>query len=148
MDPEIRVCPERLTAARRRVIALSQIGHAVGSGAQELREQLLDSGASVLGAPYARYHSFTAEETDIEVGFEVDAPVSVEGIEMSALSAGREAVLIHAGPYKDIPRTFAVLEAWVGDNAEQRGAPREVYLSNAAKVPMSDRMTEIVFPIV
>ncbi len=148
MAPEIRDCPERLTAARRQLIAPREIGRAIGLGASELHDQLVNSGRRVLSAPYARYHSFTKEEVDIEVGFEVDAPVDLHGIEMSTLSAGREAVLIHHGPYKDIPKTFALLEAWVGENAEQRGAPREVYLSNPDKVPMADRVTEIVFPIV
>ncbi|MCP3974272.1 MAG: GyrI-like domain-containing protein [bacterium] len=148
MAPEIRDYPERLTAARRQLIPLREIGHAIGLGASVLRDQLVDSGTRVLSAPYARYHSFTREETDIEVGFEVDGRVQIEGIEMSSLSAGREAVLVHQGSYKDIPKTFAILEQWVAENAEQRDAPREVYLSDPDEVVMADRVTEIVFPIV
>ena len=105
------------------------------------------AGGVVLGAPYARYHSFTKDETDIEVGFEVGSPVDVEGAAMGTLSAGREAVLTHYGPYMDIPKTFGALEAWVGENAVSRGAPREVYLSNPDETPMAERLTEIVWPI-
>ena len=148
MTPEIRDCPERLTAAQRQLIPLREIGHAIGLGASELRDQLVNSGTRVLSAPYARYHSFTKVETDIEVGFEVDGPVQIDGIEMTSLSPGREAVLVHRGPYKDIPKTFALLETWVAEHAERREVPREVYLSNPDEVAMGDRVTEIVYPIV
>jgi len=147
MTPEIRQMPERLTAMRRRVIHPRDIGMTVGRGAQELREQLRAAGAEVLSAPYARYHSFTNKETDIEVGFEVAESVEVEGVEMSILSAGREAVATHHGAYRNIPGTFAELEAWVTENVAARDAPREVYLSNPDEVPMGERVTEIVYPI-
>lgn len=147
MTPEIRDCPERLTAMRRQVIHPHDIGIAIGLGAQQLREQLVGAGAEVLGAPYARYHSFTKDETDIEVGFEVAAPIDLAGVQLSTLSAGREAVLVHHGAYMGIPKTFAALEAWVGDNAVSRGVPREVYLSDPDETPMAERDTEIVWPI-
>jgi len=148
MIPEIRQCPERLTAMRREVIPPREIGHAIGPGAVELRGLLEAAGVEVLGAPYARYHSFTKEEADVEVGFVVAEPVELPGVVMSTLSAGREAVVTHEGGYKDIPQTFAKLEEWVAENAEPREAPREVYLSDPEVVPMADRSTEIVYPIV
>lgn len=147
MTPEIRDCPERLTAMRRQVIHPHDIGMTIGLGAQQLREQLVVAGAEIRGAPYARYHSFTKNETDIEVGFEVATPVDLADVEMSTLTAGREAVLTHHGAYMEIPKTFAALEAWVGDNAVSRGVPREVYLSNPDEIPMAERDTEIVWPI-
>jgi len=147
MTPEIRDCPERLTAMRRQVIHPHDIGMTIGRGAQQLREQLVAAGAEILGAPYARYHSFTKDETDIEVGFEVSAPVDLDDVQVSTLSAGREAILTHHGAYMNIPRTFAALELWVGENAISRGIPREVYLSDPDRIPMADRNTEIVWPI-
>ena len=132
---------------RRQVIHPHDIGMTIGLGAQQLREQLIAAGAEILGAPYARYHSFTKNETDIEVGFEVAAPVDLGDVQMSTLSAGREAVLTHRGTYIDIPKTFALLEAWMGDSAVSRGVPREVYLSNSDEIPMAERTTEIVWPI-
>lgn len=148
MTPEIRDCPERLTAMQRQAIHPHDIGITIGLGAQQLREQLRTAGAEVMSAaPYARYHSFTKDETDIEVGFEVAAPVDLPGVQLSALSAGREAVLTHEGAYMGIPKTFAALEAWVGENAVSRGVPREVYLSHPDETPMAERHTEIVWPI-
>ncbi len=132
---------------QRRVIHPHDIGMTIGLGAQQLREQLIAAGAYVVGAPYARYHSFAKDETDIEVGFEVAAPVDLPEVRMSALSAGREAVLTHHGPYMHIPETFVALEAWVADNAVSRGVPREVYLSDPNEIPMAERRTEIVWPI-
>ncbi len=146
MTPEIRDMPERLTAMQRQLIHPHDIGMTIGLGAERLRERLVAAGAEVRGAPYARYHSFTKDETDIEVGFEVAAPVQLDGVAMSTLSGGREAVATHLGAYKDIPQTFAALESWVTENAAARDAPREVYLS-AAEVPMAERVTEIVYPI-
>ena len=147
MTPEIRDCPERLTAMRRQMIHPHDIGMTIGRGAQRLREQLVAAGAEILSAAYARYHSFTKDQTDIEVGFEVDAPVDLADVEMSTLSAGREAVLTHRGAYNEIPKTFAALEAWVGDNAVSRAVPREVYLSDPDRTPMAERDTEIIWPI-
>lgn len=132
---------------RREVIHPHDIGMTIGLGLQQLRGQLVGAGVEVFGAPYARYHSFTKSETDMEIGFEVAAPVDLADVEMSTLSAGREAVLTHHGAYMDIPKTFAVLEAWVKDNAVSRGVPREVYLSDPDEVPMADRNTEIAWPI-
>ena len=140
--------PERVTAMRRQVVHPHDIGMTIGRGASELRAALLAAGAVVVGPSYARYHSWTKDEADVEVGFEVAAPVVVDGVEAGSFAAGREAVLTHHGAYKDIPKTFAALEAWVGDHATGRGVPREVYLSDPDEVPMADRVTEIVFPIV
>ena len=147
MSPEIRDCPERLTAMRRQVIHPHDIGITIGLGAEQLREELLAAGAEVVGAPYARYHSFTKDATDIEVGFVVTSAVTVDGVQISSLSAGREAVVTHFGAYKDISKTFAALEAWVDQHAEQRDAPREVYLTNPDETLTDERRTEIVFPI-
>lgn len=147
MTPEIRDCPKRLTAMRREVIHPHDIGMTIGLGAQQLRDQLVAGGAQVLGAPYAKYHSFGRDEIDIEVGFEVAARVELQDVEMSTLSAGREAVATHHGAYMHIPKTFAALEKWVADNAAARDVPREVYLSNPDEVAMADRVTEIVYPI-
>ena len=132
---------------RRQVIHPHDIGMTIGLGARQLRDQLVAAGGVVLGSPYARYHSFTKNETDIEVGFEVGASIDVEGAEMGTLSAGREAVLTHRGSYMAIPETFAALEAWVGENAVSRGVPRETYLSNPDETPMAERVTEIIWPI-
>ncbi|NND01509.1 MAG: GyrI-like domain-containing protein [Acidimicrobiia bacterium] len=148
MSPEIRDMPERATAMRRQVVHPHDIGMTIGRGASELRADLAAAGADVLGPSYARYHSWTKDEADVEVGFEVTTPIVADGFEISTLSAGREAVATHRGAYKDIPKTFAALEAWVGDHATGRGVPREVYLSNPDEVPMDERITEIVFPIV
>lgn len=148
MTPEIRDCPERVTAMRRHVIHPHDIGMTIGRGAEELRAELLAAGIEIAGPPYARYHSWGKDAADVEVGFEVAAPVSLEGIETGSLAAGREAVAVHRGAYRDIPKTFAALEAWVGDHAVAREAPREVYVSNLDETAMDDRITEIVYPIV
>lgn len=140
--------PERLAAMRRQVIHPHDIGMTIGLGIRQLWEELKAAGAEVRSAPYARYHSFTKDEADVEIGFEVAAPVETQAVEMATLAAGREAVATHHGAYQDIPKTFAALEAWVAANAEVRDAPREVYLSDLAEVPMAERVTEIVYPIV
>jgi len=147
VKPEIRDMPERVTAMRRQVVHPHDIGMTIGRGSTELRAELISAGAKLVGPVYARYHSWTKDEADVEIGFEVESPVELEGVEMGVLSAGREAVATHQGAYKDIPGSFAALEAWVGDHAEIRGVPREVYSSDPDRTPMEDRITEIIFPI-
>ena len=147
MTPEIRDVGDRPTAMRRQVIHPSDIGLTIGLGSTQLRAELEAAGVEVLGPPYARYHSWQRDATDIEVGFEVAGPVDIAGIENSSLAAGREAVAVHHGSYAGIPTTFGALESWVKDNAEQAGVPREVYVSPPDDVAMDDRITEIVFPI-
>lgn len=132
---------------RRQVIQPRDIGMTIGRDAEELRAELLAAGVEIVGPPYARYHSFTKDEADVEVGYELAAPADLPGVTMSALDAGREAVVTHRGAYQDIPKTFGALEQWVGGNAVGRGAPREVYLSDPDQVPMAERVTEIIFPI-
>ncbi len=148
VKPVIRDMPERFTAMRRQVVHPHDIGMTIGRGATELRDELVIAGARMVGPAYARYHSWTKDEADVEIGFELQEPVHLDGVETGLLTAGREAVAIHRGAYNNIPKTFAALEAWVGDHAEVRDAPREVYLSDPDQVAMEDRVTEIVFPIV
>lgn len=148
VTPEIHEVGERFTAMRRQVIHPSDIGLTIGRGSTELRAELVAAGVEVDGPAYARYHSWERDSVDIEVGFEVAAPVDLDGVQNSTLTAGREAIATHHGAYASIPKTFGALEAWVAEHEEVREVGREVYLSDPDTVPMAERITEIVIPIV
>lgn len=77
----------------------------------------------------------------------MSAPVDLDGVAMTTLPAGREAVATHHGANKDIPKTFAAPEKWVANNAQVGTSPGEVYLNNRDEIPMAERATEIVYPI-
>jgi len=51
-----------------------------------------------------------------------------EGIERHATPAGRVVTAAHIGPYREMSRTYAAIEAWLGDtNTPTTGVSWEVY---------------------
>jgi AraC family transcriptional regulator len=117
-----------------------------------------DVGAQMAGAPFARYHHFSPDRVDLEIGAPIAfvtgglQPISgrPDGIiGSSELPGGRAAVAIHRGPYDGLAATYDALAAWIAAEGHTAGdGPWEVYLSDPSEVPdPADLLTEVVWPL-
>ncbi len=78
------------------------------------------------------------------------APASASGeMEAGQLKSGPVAVGIHAGPYEQLPETYAAIEKWMESNGiSAAGAPWESYVTDPGQYPdPKDWRTEVYWPI-
>jgi AraC family transcriptional regulator len=108
------------------------------------------AGLPIAGWPVARYLSVGPGLWTVEAAMPLAAPASGEG-EMAAgtLPAGPVAVGIHAGPYEQLPETYAAIETWMAQNgARAAGAPWESYVTDPGQHPdPADWKTEVYWPL-
>jgi effector-binding domain-containing protein len=65
------------------------------------------------GHNYALYDIGSGRNLLVRVGFPVTAPFAdTENVRCFTLAAGEAAYAIHSGPYSELHRTYAILEAW------------------------------------
>jgi hypothetical protein len=81
------------------------------------------------GPPYARYE-MAEDGWDIEAGFPVVDAIEASGdVVPSQLPGGSVATLMHAGAYETLGKSYAALEAWLGEHGWiPDGPPWETYL--------------------
>ena len=116
-----------------------------------------ESGASLAGAPFGRYHRFGPDIVDVEIGFPVDAwPAGIPALEdcrsgeigTSELPGGPAARLTHIGPYSTLSQEYDALHEWIhGQGHDEGPGPWECYVDDATKVKASQLRTEIFWPI-
>jgi AraC family transcriptional regulator len=108
------------------------------------------AGLSVAGWPLARYLSTGPGLLTVEAAMPLAVPAAGEGeMEAGTLPAGPAAVGIHAGPYDQLPETFAAMEKWMQAKGHRAGgAPWEWYVTDPAQHPNpADWRTEVYWPL-
>jgi AraC family transcriptional regulator len=108
------------------------------------------AGLPIAGWPVARYLSVGPGLWTVEAAMPLAAAASGEGeMEAGTLPAGPVAVAIHAGPYEQLPETYAALEKWMAENgARAGGAPWESYVTDPGQHPdPADWKTEVYWPL-
>lgn len=102
------------------------------------------------GFPFTRYHSYSADELDIEAGIAVEKPIAPTGrILAGELPAGRAAVAIHLGKYDDLASTHLVLSRWVAEQGLEADGPAwEVYVTDPGLEPDPAKWrTDVYLPL-
>lgn len=139
------------TAVMRATLPVAEIGPWLGAAYGAIAKAVTESGAAIIGMPFARYHrrGEAAAEFDVEAGFPVDRAIdSVGDILPSVLPAGNVATTIHVGPYDEMAPTYEALYRWVRErSAEPAGDPWEVYRTDPGAEPDPAKwQTEVVLP--
>ena len=119
---------------------------------------LEDTGAIMVGPPFARYREFGPDRVDVEIGAPIAAvPAGLAAIAetpdgvigASSLPAGEIAATVHEGPFDGLEATYDALAAWIAEQGRVAGmGPWEVYLTDPQRVPDPvDWLTEVVWPL-
>ena len=141
--------PEHALAIRE-VVLNAQIGPKMGQIFGELMVEFGKNKVMITGPPFALYHSFDNDKTDMEVGFPVAEPQKGAGrVKPSLLPGGKVVTAIHVGPYDKIVETYTEMQKWI----EAKGLkPKKVmwerYLNgpDTVKDP-SEYITQLFWPI-
>jgi AraC family transcriptional regulator len=147
---EVRRLAPQATAVIRLAVAPREIGPALGEALPEVWEHVQRAGVPAVGGPFARYFVFGERSVDLEAGFPVERPVAPGGrVVPGELPGGEAAVLVHHGPYDELPRAHEVLGAWVKKRGRvAAGAPWEVYVTDPGEEPDPARwQTDVVWPL-
>lgn len=144
-----RTVEAQFTAVMRTTIPVAGIGQWIGAAYDATSRAAIDSGATIVGPPFARYHRRSDNEFDIEAGFPVDRPITDKGdVGPSVLPGGQVVAAIHIGSYDEMEPTYDALYGWVrGHDAEPAGDPWEVYFTDPFAEPDPAMWrTEVVLP--
>ena len=158
-DPEIRTQSAQPTVCVRVMASTSTLGELFSTHPARLVERLTAAGAVPAGAVFGRYHLYSEEEVDVEIGLPVDGPVdgldplsavSAGEVGASELPAGRVAAVIHFGSYRGLPATYERLHEWIHAQGESEGpGPWEIYLDDPGDMSgdIAKVRTEVVWPL-
>jgi AraC family transcriptional regulator len=108
------------------------------------------AGLPIAGGPIARYLAVGPELWTVEAAMPLATPAAGVGdIEAGTLPAGPVAVGIHAGPYEQLPETYAAIEKWMAaQGMRAQGAPWESYVTDPGQFPdPKDWRTEVYWPL-
>ncbi|HEX2194960.1 MAG TPA: GyrI-like domain-containing protein [Candidatus Limnocylindria bacterium] len=158
LNAELRHIDPQPAVVARVTGATPAIGELVDRHLPNVAERIADLGGDAAGPPFARYHSYSPDSVDVELGIPTVAPVanlrSVEEAEPGEVSAsqlpgGRVAVTVHRGDYDGLNATYRRLEGWLKDQGLSPGpAPWESYVDDPTEVEdVSQLRTEVVWPI-
>jgi AraC family transcriptional regulator len=157
--PDVRDLASAACVAVRLTVPMAEvdIGALVGEHLPRVAGRLPTLGLAIAGPPYVRYHAWGHDLADVELGFPVAGPVGALPAlaactpgEMGATSlpGGRAAVLVHVGPYTDLPAAYTRLDDWCRTRGlHPAGGPWESYVDNPDVVPPASLRTDVVFPL-
>ena len=140
----------QLALTHRMRVTMATIGERIGAGFGVLMEHAAKTGAQWAGPPFILYPGEMAEELDVVICMPV-VPGAVAGgdVALEEVPGGRVATTMHVGPYPEVGKAYAALQAWMTDNGcRPGGPPREVYLNEPGAVPDAELLTEVDWPIV
>jgi effector-binding domain-containing protein len=159
-DPEIVDLSPQPTAAIRisQPMADLDLAAAFDRGMPLVASRIAETGGSMAGPPFGRYHQFGPDVVDVEIGFPVtDAPdlpalaeVPSGEVGRSELPGGPVAKVVHRGPYDGLKGTYDALHEWIHAQPgyDDGPGPWESYVDSPSDASdMSQLRTEVVWPL-
>jgi len=134
----------------RRRIAHTQLQSMFAECFGKLYAHGQSAGLPIAGWPLARYVSMGPGLWTVEAAMPLAMAAAAQGeMEPGILPGGPVAVGIHAGPYEQLPETYAAIEKWIEANGLRvGGAPWESYVTDPAQHPdPADWRTEVFWPL-
>jgi effector-binding domain-containing protein len=132
-------------------VKLEDIPAFLGRVYTTVERQVHESGAHVIGAPFARYRALDPEYREFEIEAGVPVLIAAPGhgeVHASSLPGGPAAVTVHIGPYERMEPAYRAIEDWLKERgAEPTGPAWEVYHTDPDEQPDPAAWhTEIVQP--
>jgi len=142
----------RPIAAVRLVIPADQVSQNLARLLPEVMGAMSEQGVQPAGPPFSRYHRIDAakNEIDLEAGIPVKTPFQSAGrVKAGELPGGRVARTWHIGPYHELARSYARLEAWLkAQGLTSRGGFWEVYVTDPGiETDPAKWKTQIFWPV-
>jgi effector-binding domain-containing protein len=160
-DPEIVDLSPRPTAAIRVTQAMAELdlASAFDQGMPLVASRITETGGTIGGPPFGRYHRFGPDVVDVEIGFPValvpDLPLLREvrngEVGLSELPGGPVARTVHRGSYDGLSRTYDALHEWIHAQPGYDDGPGawESYVDSPTdSTDLSQLRTEVFWPLV
>jgi effector-binding domain-containing protein len=130
-------------------VKMSEIPQFIGAAYSEIWMEMKRNGWESTGPPFVYYRSWSGGEVDLDCGFPVKGvPVGTDRIRPFTLPVVKAAKALHKGPYRDLVRTYELVERWMkAEGLEAADYMWEYYLNDPTMVSPEELMTEIVWPI-
>jgi effector-binding domain-containing protein len=145
----IEEIPTTVVATVRRVVPLAELSTFFATAFDLVGQAVGAAGGHIAGPPFGWSHDTPTDSVDVSAGFPVGGDVHTPdgGIRVHERAGGSAAVGVHVGPYDELERTYAQLQAWLGDQGlTARGDMWEEYLSPPEGDPATWQ-TRLVTPL-
>lgn len=138
-------------ASIRKKIKMQDIGRELAHMLPAVMQHLNSVNVAPAGAPFTRYYGDVRQPlVEVEAGIPVtEAIKGKDEVHPGELPAGRVATTWHIGPYHELSKSYARLEAWMKQQQlEPDGAPWEIYWTDPGleQDPAKWR-TQILWPV-
>ena len=157
-QPRIVELTARPTIAVRVHGTADQIAAMFGDNLPRVFARVSATGATLASPAFGRYHEFSPENVDVEIGVGVNAvpegltPLAeceLGEVGASELPGGTAAIATHLGPYNTLSRTYDRLHEWIHEQGRGEGpGPWESYVDDPAVVRDHSLLrTDVVWPL-
>ncbi len=134
--------------AIRAMVSNERMGEAMGDIFYRVLEFLAESGAAFDGPPFAFYHSYSDERTDMTCGFPVSSPMEAdEEIRPFTLPGGRAVTAVHVGPYHEVMGTYLKVQSFLEDEGLHATDMWEYYLNDPDETPPEKLLTQLYWRV-
>lgn len=109
------------------------------------------------GPPLGVYFNAPEQVPAEELLWEIRSPIAgnvapggpdKKGFGVKRVEGAMVAATMHKGPFEQVGHAIRALEAWIAENGYEIVGPyEEVYLSDPAKTPPKELLTELRFPV-
>ena len=146
---ELEDVPTTFALTMRVRVSPDQVSEALGWVLPACFQSAVDRGLGP-GRPFARYRTVRPDELELDAGVVVSEPGTSDGdIKATQLPSCRAAVVMHVGPYEDLPASHRALVQWAKDNGHDPApGPWEVYITDPSEQPdPSTWQTRLYLPL-
>jgi effector-binding domain-containing protein len=150
VECSVKLIDPQPCATIRMTVKASEVSQSLATMLPEVAGYLAEAGVDMAGPPFSRYHEIDAETIDLEAGIPTKTRVQGRGrVRATELPGGKAAVAWHFGPYHELPKTYARLEAWMkAQSLRARDAFWEIYWTDPGIEPdPAHWRTQVLWPI-